>query len=265
MKLTRRARALLLFLSASGYTAWFSGLGERTEAAGDESPYPAIAATPHFKAERSIAAVISRDPFDGAPTRAPAADPVPGNAVQTPETGSAPIRTRASLGDLDVPNIADAGIPGEPLTLAVRATIVGNNPVAYVENGTEMDIVRLGDTLGEERVVKIDLRGLTFADGSRLDLPDSFTTAPPPPPIALSLSQRIDEIRKLLLRRQAASTAATLPANSPFPNVSATASYPTPGPLETVDSRGIPVGTNPTPDTSGPTPYPYPYPYAPAR
>ena len=53
------------------------------------------------------------------------------------------------------------------MQLAVRATIVGPNPVAYVENGTVMDIVRVGDTLGEQRIVRIDLRGITFGDGSQ--------------------------------------------------------------------------------------------------
>jgi hypothetical protein len=261
--LTRRARALLLFLSASGYIAWFSGLGERTEAAGDDPSYPSIMATPHFQVEPSIAAAISRDPFAGAPTQAPAIEIAPSGAVRPAQVAQQSALPAA--GDLDVPNIGDIGDAGQPLSLAVRATIVGNNPVAYVQNGTMMDIVRVGDTLGEERVAKIDLRGLTFGDGTRLDLPESFNATPAPAPIAISLGRRFDELRKLLLTRKAETAPAPVPAVTSSPSGSATAAYPTPGPLPTVNANGIPVGTNPTPDLSGPTPYPYPYPYAPRR
>jgi hypothetical protein len=269
LTLTRRGRGLLLFLSASGYTAWFSGIGGRSDAAGDALPYSSAISTPHFEAERPVTAQILRDPFAGAPTHGPDAAPSDPRAGSSGERAPAPApqAVAASPGDLDVPNIGDAGGAEAPVALAVRATIVGTNPVAYVENGTAMDIVRIGDTLGEERVVNIDLRGLTFADGTRLDLPDSFNATPPPAPIALSLADRIAELRKLIVHLKAQpASAQPVPAASAQPSsLAASPAYPSPAPLETVDPHGIPAGTNPTPDANGPTPYPYPFPYAPRR
>lgn len=261
--LTHRARGWLLFLSAASYTAWFSGLGERTDAADIEAAYPASVSTPHFDAAPPIAAVIARDPFAGAPSHDAGSKPVDVTSSIVADA-TAPQRIAGSAPSVIVPNIGDVSSANVPLPLVVRATIVGSNPVAYVENGTAMDIVRVGDTLGEQRVVKIDLSGLTFADGSRLELPGVAGVAPAHAPQPASIAQRLDQIRKLLTHldeRITQNAAPALPPAAPAP--SSTAGYPSPAPLATVDARGIPVGVNPTSDPNAPTPYPDPYPYAP--
>jgi hypothetical protein len=179
---------------------------------------------------------------------------------------AAPEQLAAVPAGIVVPNIAEVAEADSPaMQVSVRATIVGPNPVAYVENGAVMDIVRVGDTLGDQRIVRIDLRGISFSDGSRLDLPDAYAATPPPARASDSaITLRLAEIRRLLAPKQAqVAPAATPPAGVPSPSPSAT--YPTPGPLPTVNAQGIPVGVNPTFDPTAPTPYPYPYPYAPPR
>ncbi|GAC1530335.1 MAG: hypothetical protein NVS2B8_18380 [Vulcanimicrobiaceae bacterium] len=151
-----------------------------------------------------------------------------------------------------------------------RATIVGRNPVAYVANGNVMDIVRIGDRLGDHRVAKIDLRGIAFADGLRLDLPGNFE-APPAKRAASGggVTIKLDDLRKLLAGPRAAGPLAPPAGANPgtvataVPTPAPTGTFPTPGPLPTIDQRGIPPGTNPTFDPTAPTPYPEPYPYAP--
>jgi hypothetical protein len=261
--LTRRARGLLLFLSAASYTAWFSGLGDRTDAAGFDAGYPASLSTPHFDTAPPVAAVIARDPFAGAPSHDGGSKPA-GPASTLADDSAVPQRIAGSAPSVVVPNIGDIANASVPLPLVVRATIVGSNPVAYVENGTAMDIVRVGDTLGELRVVKIDLSGLTFADGSRLELPGAAAVSAPPTPQPVSVAERLDQIRVLLTKLDARSERNTAPRATAAPAPSETPGFPSPAPLATVDARGIPVGVNPTSDPSAPTPYPDPYPYAPA-
>ncbi len=277
--LTRRQRSLVLFFSASGYIAWFSGLGERLDAQGIiGTPVPALTLGPRAMPPR-VASVIRRDPFAGAPERPddqppartagpgmpgmPANGPggvVPNPAGAVPDPGMPAGTTIASVA-------SDTRSAGPTLTLVVRATIIGPNPVAYVANGRAMDIVRVGDRLGDRRVAKIDLRGLAFSDGSRLDLPGNFDATPAPRREAGGVTIRLDDLRALLgvarphgplaspARASAGATAAPTPAPA--------GTFPTPGPLPTVNQRGIPVGTNPTFDPTAPTPYPEPYPYAP--
>jgi hypothetical protein len=263
--LTRRARTLLLFLSASAFIAWFSGLGERSDAAGYQSSLPQAAPTPRFEADPNISATIVRDPFLGVLAHSQIS--ARAVAASAPSSRDHPLASwnDPKIGLLDVPDIQQVAGAGQLLPLVVRATIEGTHPLAYVENGATMDIVRTGDVLEGERVVKIDLRGVTFGDGSRLDLPQSFSVTPAPAPAAISLAHQIEEVRKLLVSRKTTSTPTPASAGPVASSVPATPSYPTPAALPTADTRGIPVGTNPSPDVSGPTPYPDPYPYSPTR
>jgi len=282
--LTRTQRTLVLFFSASAYIAWFSGLGERIEAQGvTRSPAPSLTVAPRNAPPR-VNAIIRRDPFAGAPVRVeddrrssqgPRAARVPthdpGSAlVNAPGVSAAGGGVPDVGGTASVPNPASdprGAAVGASLTLVVRATITGANPVAYVANGTMMDIVRVGDRLGDRRIAKIDLRGLAFSDGSRLDLPGNFDATPAPRVASNVVTLKIDDLRKLILGTRslsplappAAPPAQTLATSTPAP----TGTFPSPGPLPTVNQRGIPVGTNPTFDPHAPTPYPEPYPYAP--
>lgn len=279
--LTPRQRSLVLFLSASSYIAWFSGLGERLDAQGiSGSPSPGMTIEPRPLPPR-VNTVIRRDPFAGAPA-----------STETSQSmGASRTRTLAYDSGANIPNVSggasnSAGsVPdiggaqpyptsetdprgnGSSLTLVVRATITGTNPVAYVANGTMMDIVRVGDRLGDRRIAKIDLRGLAFTDGSRLDLPGNFDATPAPRGGNDAVTIKLEDLRKLLVGARAnpplAPPAGTNPTALAVPKPAPTNTFPTPGPLPTVNQRGIPVGTNPTFDPNAPTPYPETYPYAP--
>jgi len=281
ISLTRSQRAALLFVSASAYLAWYAGFGERLEAqsiAG--TPPPSLTIAAHGAPPR-LSSVIVRDPFAGAPaaeTRDESDRNVAPGAARTTPGANPPGRTTEAPLEATVPNIAGvrdashdiARESGPATTLVVRATIVGRNPVAYVANGTVMDIVRIGDRLGDRRIGAIDLRGIGFTDGSRLDLPGAFVAAPSVPKAASSVTIKLEDLRRLILAPGAASpplapgagTRPTTPVAATTPPATPSG-FPTPGPLPTVDARGIPVGTNPTPNANGPTPYPNPYPYAP--
>ena len=266
--LAPRQRALLLFVSASAYMAWFSGLGSRSDAAYfDASPRPAITID-----ERAtlppVASLINRDPFAANPAmraaRAAAASPSGTRAAAGLQSEVALTSTPAG-GDMAVPDIdGQAQLPVKTLTLVLRATIVGPQPVAYVANGAAMDIVRVGDTLGDRRVMAIDLRGIVFSDGTRLDLPPAYEATPRPQKRRTDGGERIslDALRRLLLAPQSAG-ATTNGTAPPTPQPAPSSTYPSPGPLPTVNMQGLPVGVNPTPNPNEPTPYPYPYPYAP--
>jgi hypothetical protein len=168
-----------------------------------------------------------------------------------------------------VPNIAGApadlamndASAGSEMTLVVRATIVGKHSVAYVANGSEMDIVRVGDSLGDRRIASIDLEGIAFTDGSRLDLVASYEATPAPAPVrSNAIDLRIDQLRKLFARSDVSGNA-QVSATQPPIEAPQTESPVTPAPLRTTDTTGLAPGTNPTPDLSDPTAYPYPYPY----
>ena len=267
LSLSHRGRSFLLFLSAAAYVAWFSGLGERSDAQGvSNASSDATITLP--TAPPNVAAAVVRDPFAGSPER-------PG-----PATGagmdSSPV-TGTGSSDVLVPNIATTSMVSQPpVPLVVRATIVGANPVAYVEQGTAMEIVRVGDVLGNERVETIDLRGLSFASGARLDLPQGYQA--PPRPVrqgAPSFALPFDLLRRLVAPRSAHTAVTASPrvgTASPFPLIGTAPPSPSSSPggaspsrLPTADTRGLTVGTNPTADPNAPTPFPYPYPYAPPR
>jgi hypothetical protein len=282
VSLTSRQRATLLFLSASGYIAWFSGLGDRIEAQGLGPSETATFTIAQPGRVPNVAGVIRRDPFAGKPPERATAGLMPSSALRSEgftalgddranTRGDAALAIASGSAGVTVPNIGAepsvvAQVSAPTLTLALRATITGPNPVAYVANGSVMDIVRVGDTLGDRRIAKIDLRGIAFADGTRLDLPEISLSSPrqpatraPHPSAPRTLT--IGDLRRLLLPRRA--EPAAVPDAPTMPVPSPTYNYPTPGPLPTIDQRGLPVGVNPTPDPNAPTAYPYPYPYAP--
>jgi hypothetical protein len=166
------------------------------------------------------------------------------------------------------------------LQIAVRATITGAHPVAYVAEGADLQIVRVGDIVAGRRVAEIDLRGLALSDGLRVDLPESYLATPQPAPagepdVGSALSD-LARLRSVVRERGAAPapTPVAAPAATTLPAAAgpaeagagapgAASASATPAPIRTVDSRGIAPGVNPTPDTVDPTAFPYPYPYPP--
>ncbi|MGH7728852.1 MAG: hypothetical protein ACREM2_08685 [Vulcanimicrobiaceae bacterium] len=258
MKLTldRRQRALLLFLSAACYLAWFAGVGEGQAqsllgfAASSLAPAPAPRVVP-------VGRAIRRDPFAGAPNVGGAARRAQAIA---PEAPAAVPEIAAAFPPLGGPSFGDSSPQSD---YVLRATITGRSPVAYVAHGASMQIVRIGDILDGRRVAAIALDGIVFADGTQLVLPSSAGQAVAPPrnvtPKASAARLDLATLKRLLQNLHASAPPPAAPGPSP------TASYPTAGPLPTPNARGLAPGVNPTPDLSGPTPYPYPYPYAPYR
>jgi hypothetical protein len=264
LTLTRTQRSILLFLSASSLIAWFSGTGGRGLAAQDiESAGPAAFVVIPRVRPPNVLSVVRRDPFAGG--AAALADDDAGTIAPAYADTAA-----AGDDDLSVPDIAVAQLPQRQSPVTVRATIVGSNPIAYVDTGSAMDIVRVGDTLGNRRIVAIDLRGISFDDRSRLDLPDGDEATPSPVGIALRTSGSTPHDRPRLRAphdRRSSAPQAPVSASTPLMPAAAGVSpaplYPTPGPLRTVDRSGLQPGANPTPDLTDPTAFPYPYPYAP--
>jgi len=274
LSITRRQRAFLLFLSASSLAAWFSGLGEGLSAQEARDVQDRAFIITARNLPPPLASVITRDPFAGAPAAPLAAvDDRSGapsgadEAYATPSAaGSHDSQMPPDFAGADgiiVPNIGDEESPSPPLTLQLRATIAGPNPVAYVQSGTMMDIVRVGDKLGAHRVTTIDLRGIGFDDGARLNLPSGYlATSSPVAPVAHSIALSLDDIRKLLSGRSYSpvSGAHSTAKPSAVPTAVATSLPAAPA---TVDPAGVEPGTTPVPEADGATPYPYPYPYAP--
>jgi hypothetical protein len=248
-------------LSASSLVAWFSGIDERLGAQNIEGESPGRLAIAPTQPPANVLQIIKRDPFaeSASPLLAGSSESaLDDDLAQDDETPG--LDSTVAADSVVVPNI---GAPDVAATsLVVRATITGPNPVAYVENGSEVDIVRVGDTLGDRRVSVIDLRGITFGDGSRLDLPSGYTATPSPIPLARSITLRVDDLRRLLQARPVNAPQPVAPAPSRAP--ASVPDYPTPGPLPTVNPQGLPPGVTPSPDYSAPTGFPYPYPYAPA-
>jgi hypothetical protein len=255
-------------LSASGYTAWFSGLGERSDAEGLTSAPQPIVTIDLRPPLPPVASLITRDPFAGNPALAASAVNQAGTAHRNRSSAGATAAAGPDPSDgsssVVVPDIeVRSGPAATTLTLVLRATIVGPEPVAYVANGTQMDIVRVGDILGVRRVTRIDLRGIAFADGTRLDLPGAFVPTPAPAHPSDDRDRiTLETLRRLLLAPRTPTTATT-PSIASTAAPEPSASYPTPAPLQTVDRQGLPVGVNPTENPAEPTAYPYPYPYAP--
>ncbi len=250
------SRRLWLLVSATSYAATFCGSGDRLGAAevSEVSITAAAAASP--STDPPVESIVRRDPFEGAipSTSAPSA-PKDGGDVAVPDI---------------VPHYADEiAFDETPKTdapaLSLRATITGSHPVAFVEVGNTLTIVRISDTIAGKRVAGIDLRGLRFSDGTRLDLVGSSMRAPEP---ALAkeakrpdaLMREFQRLRQLVLSRSTTNLTEIPPSAA---SQRSSDSVVTPGPLRTVDPRGIAVGATPIPDTGAPTAFPIPYPYAP--
>jgi hypothetical protein len=260
--ITRRTRAILVFVSAGAYVLSLCDVSERTEAHGFDVPGSATVVV-DVSTPPSIASIVRRDPFAGEPGER--TDPPSG--VSDPG-GPDPVVPDIVPGDAP-PEGADAGAGArQPLALTVRATIVGRQAIAYVAEGGDLQLVRVGDTLASRRVAAIDERGIELSDGTRADLPESYLATPEPArprrqPLE-GAEREIQRLRTLLTNaraavREPAATHQVPPAPSPL----APPAEVKPGPLPTVDARGLPVGVNPTPDASDPTAFPYPYPYPP--
>lgn len=246
----RRLGSRLIFWAATlGGAAWLcrAEFGLEAQTLAPDAHLGGVAAAP--PARRLLDAIV-RDPFAGAPDDAPAARPA---SSWESDAGAAGDR---------VPNIDTAAGTAAPATqLTVRAAIVGSNPVAYVDDGSGMQIVRIGDIVGGRNVSAIDLQGVVFADGTRLNLPAAPPLAVPLPPVGHVTRSRAARAaaRHLPPPRSSTPSPAAVASPSPAPELL----YATPAPLRTVDARGLAPGVNPTPDLFDPTPFSYPYPYPP--
>jgi hypothetical protein len=254
--LTKSSRQLWLFVSATSYAATFCGFDDRLGAAEVSAVSKPATVNEYRSPDPPVESIVRRDPFSG-----------------TISSTYARIADKAQ-GDLTVPDIvpsyADEIAFGQPPkteapSLSVRATITGSHAVAYVDIGGTLTIVRVSDTVADRRVAAIDLRGLRFSDGTRLDLSETAISAPAPVLPRESkrpdaLMREFQHLRQLVLSRTNTNTTVTPPAAA---SQRSSDSLVTPAPLRTVDPRGIAVGTTPTPDVGAPTAFPIPYPYPP--
>jgi hypothetical protein len=230
-------RGMLFWIALAVMCCSYSklGLDARTVAPGSERTAAPLPAGDEFPP-----VPILRDPFAGA-----------ANEEALPATSA------AGAGAPIVPNIDIANAPLGSSRIVVRATIVGSDPVAYIDDGTGEQLARIGDVVAGRNVAAIDLQGITFDDGTRADLtasaPADLPPSPQPHPAAAGA---LFEHRARHTTPAQPVAPATRPASTP---------NPTPAPLRTVDPRGLPPGANPTPDALGPTPLPYAFPYAPPR
>ena len=229
-------RALFAF-SGGAYALAFLGNGTALRA--QPAPSSLRISAGVARAAVAIAPSIRRDPF--AATPAPHAVLANAGAPASDIEGAA---FAAIPPGLTVPAIETlAGVPsGPPRTLVLRATIAGASPVAYVEDGAAISILRPGDAIDGLRIRAIDLHGVEFDDGTRLELPER--SAAPVAPRA----------------RRAAASPSPAPAAAvaaPTAEPSALASVPTPGPLPTPKGGAYPAGSRPTSDPAAPTAFPY--------
>ena len=274
LSITRTQRSLLLFLSASGFVAWFAGVGAPLDAANITGPRIASITMPPSAPIPRVAEAIVRDPFAGAPVEPAALERPAPSGDTVPAIPASPSDAAGGTTD-SVPNIGNAmppaaAAPTPAVSLIVRATIVGKTSVAYVANGSEMDIVRVGDSLGDRRVTTIDLEGIAFDDGTRLDLSSTYlATSAPVASTHGDIAIPLEALRKMLqpLRTRPAQTPATtgVPLATARPEQSPAVVAEPPEALPTADQHGLSPGQNPTPDAGGATAFPYPYPYPPTH
>ena len=250
-------RFALAVLAGAAYVASLAGVDDRLDAAEFAASRATSISAALETSPPSMRTLVRRDPFAGAPHR----DIVP--LSQPGDTSIASDDRLADATDVEVPDIrpedgATAAAGGARRRLSVRATIAGSRPVAYLADGVSLEIVRVGDVVENRRVASIDVNGVAFEDGTRLDLgaAEHERSSPAPAP-----------------RRRTAATRQRPPphdrSTAPAPVVAPAVAMPsplvvTPFPLRTVDPRGLAPGTNPTPDALDPTAFPYPYPYPPA-
>jgi len=287
-RISRGRRRLLLFVSAAAFTAWYAGLGDPL-AAQDTAGTPNVAFPVASGRGRApdIEALIRRDPFSGDPAAREssvsagdgAASAGDGASRADAAAGRASASSGSGASQAAVPDIVPAAMPsmlaqtdgGREAKLALRATITGPNPVAYIVDGSDMQIVRVGDTLGSRRVAAIDLRGVVFSDGTRLDLAGSGVAAEPTDRPTRNPDDRaitVRDLKRYLLPPKGAT--ARVPAATPVAAPDTPPPYrlegatpESPRPLPTANDQGLQPGENPTPNLTAPTAFPYPYPYPP--
>jgi hypothetical protein len=201
----------------------------------------------------AIAASIRRDPFAFTPRPQRLAEPAAPAGTGDANAGFAPVPP-----GLTVPSIDGLGqAEGPSRSISLKATIAGEQPVAYLQDGQRMTIVRPGDAIEGLRVRLIDLRGVAFDDGTRLELPERSGAA--------------ERARATVLPARGTAAAEAAPTATPAPASAGGGAAgsgplhdgPTPGQLPTPKPGSYPLGTRPTSDPAAPTAFPYPYPYAP--
>jgi hypothetical protein len=250
--LSRRQRAALLTASATAYVISSGPFGEALLARGQEVPPSATLSVPRLGHSPPVEAAIRRDPFAGRPLARPA-PAQSGISASVPDIAGPPPEPAGPIADSNV------------TTLELKATIAGDHPVAYVQDGTAIDIVHVGSKLGERTIKRIGLHGISFSDDSTLELSSRESSHEGPGSRTRGTRTTIDELRRLLLealRGRASATPAASPGGLPLvparPSPAAFATLPPPGPLPTIVPDFLPVGVSPTADPNGPTPYPLP-------
>jgi hypothetical protein len=249
-------RFALALLAGAAYVASLAGVDDRLDAAEFAAMRATSISTTLETSPPSMRTLVRRDPFAGAPRRDIVTQSQPG-ATSTASNDRLTDATEVEVPDIRAEDGATTPAGGDRTRLSVRATIAGSRPVAYLADGVSLEIVRVGDVVENRRVASIDMNGVAFDDGTRLDLgpAEHERSSPAPAP-----------------RRRTAATRQRPPhvrTTAPAPIVAPAVAMPsplvfTPIPLRTVDPRGLAPGTNPTPDALDPTAFPYPYPYPPA-
>ena len=252
LALTQRQRALLLTASAVSLVL-AAGPFYDVLLADEEPSINAILSVPRQERSLPVGEVIRRDPFGGKPAVAGTPSEPP-STTRVPDIAALPAELESPL---DAPNVA---------TLELKATIVGGHAIAYVQDGSAIDIVHVGSKLGGRSIQSIGLRGIVFSDGTSLELSSHASSGTRTPSNAHRPGTTIDELRRVLV--QALRGRAVIPAQSaPSLQVSPTeapstprslATFPPPGPLPTIVPDFLPVGVSPTANPNGPTPYPLP-------
>ena len=214
LALTRRQRVLLLAFSVLGYVLWASVCGQVLLAHDGQDGSNATWSAPQPKRSQPVGTAIRRDPFAGKPLPQPEFSQT-STGVRVPDIGEPPAPDASALEAS--PNVA---------TFELKATIAGEHPLAYVQNGTAIEIVHPGSRLGERTIKRIGLRGIVFGDGTSLELSSSsgpFEGRQPRPKRASEL----DDLRALIVKalRRGVLPGAALPGASAAPTA---ASSPSP-------------------------------------
>lgn len=123
----------------------------------------------------SIYRVQIVDPFAAQPDAASVAG-APQTIAQASGLSSAP-GVVPKLGPLSVPN-PDGSMPaGSPVlasdqttTYTLQATLLGNPSIAEFQSGGDVELLKVGDMLGDRKVVRITKGEVDFADGTRISM-----------------------------------------------------------------------------------------------
>ena len=254
LQLTVVQRGALGALSVTLYAASLLSLATGIQAQGDGSTATrelasvVVAPTPEVLGQLAI----ERDPFASGDVALSDNGGVASPAFDVPDV--------REISESDF--AATGGAPSARPAYTLKATITGGNSVAYVQDGNDVQIVRVGDVLAGKVVVRIRLDGIDFADGMRLLLSNSRSPqAPARRQRRVDVAQELEALRKLLSlerRRSIAPVPAASVQDRAAPTAPAT--FPPPGPLPTIVPDFLPVGVSPTSDPNGPTPYPLPPP-----